>query len=195
MMFVFKNKIKKRRPARFSKHEQQTKAGEELSRIDLFIQKMEQIDATTPEQFGDKLLSLIARENEIIQGALFLADSSKKSCKLKFVSGYACDLEVCKTLTFDPGEGFPGQVFSDRTIINLRDFPEGYMKIRTGLGEASPRSLLLFPLLHSGDPVGVVELASFGEFQKEDELFYGQLSETIARKFKNLKTKKKSQGA
>ncbi len=147
--------------------------------------------AASPEQFGEKILSLIARENEIIQGAIYMANQSEQDMELTFLSGYACNKKECREIRFKPGEGFPGQVFSDQTLLNLKDFPEGYVKIRTGLGEASPRSLLLFPLIDSGTSAGVVELASFREFTKADELFYTALSGEITRQIKNSMKKEK----
>lgn len=189
MRSLFKQKTEKTVSAGSDHDRQLTEPVNTISRLDAFIQKMDEITAATAPEFGEKLLSLIARENEIIQGILLLADHSQEPVKLKFLSGYACNREACRNLSFDPGEGFPGQVFNDQAVMLIKDFPEGYMKIRTGLGEASPRSLLLFPLLHSGRSTGISELASFREFTAEDEAFYRELSEPIALRLASLQAK------
>lgn len=184
MISLFKQKKSRKISDGKQAMQQISTAENQLSRIEIFLKKMEETEAASPEQFGEKLLSLIAKENEIIQGAVYMTSRSEKEVELTFLSGYACNKKECSEMRFTPGEGFPGQVFSDQTLLNLKDFPEGYVKIRTGLGEASPRSLLLFPLLDSGEAVGVIELASFREFTKDDEIFYNALSEHIAKKIK-----------
>lgn len=190
MRLLFKQKTKPEAAVGSDRDRQSTEPVNAISRLDAFIEKMDGITATTAAQFGEKLLSLIARENEIIQGVLFLTDQNQEPVKLQFISGYACDREACRELCFEPGEGWPGQVFNDQAVMQIKDFPEGYMKIRTGLGEASPRSLLLFPLLRSGRSIGVAELASFSEFTVEDEAFYRELSEPIALQLASLQAKK-----
>lgn len=190
MRLLFKQKTKPEAVVGSDHDHQPTEPVNAISRLDAFIEKMDGITATTAAQFGEKLLSLIARENEIIQGVLFLTDHNQEPVKLQFLSGYACDREACRELSFEPGEGWPGQVFNDQAVMQIKDFPEGYMKIRTGLGEASPRSLLLFPLLRSGRSIGVAELASFSEFTAEDEAFYRELSEPIALRLASFQAKK-----
>jgi hypothetical protein len=190
MISLFKQKTKPETAVGSDHDRQPTEPVTAISRLDAFIEKMDGIIATTAAQFGEKLLSLMARENEIIQGVLFLSDPNQEPVKLQFLSGYACDREACRELCFEPGEGWPGQVFNDKAVMQIKDFPEGYMKIRTGLGEASPRSLLLFPLLRSGESIGVAELASFSEFTAEDEVFYSELSEPIALRLASLQPKK-----
>jgi hypothetical protein len=190
MISLFKQK-KETAAATGSDHDRQLTGPETaISRLDAFTQKIDEISATTATQFGEKLLSLIAKENEIIQGVIFMADHHQKPVKLKFLCGYACNREACSELSFEPGEGWPGQVFNDQAVMQIKDFPEGYMKIRTGLGEASPRSLLLFPILQSGRSTGVAELASFKEFTAADEEFYRALSEPVAQRLASLQTKK-----
>jgi signal transduction protein with GAF and PtsI domain len=191
MISIFKHIKNRKQPDGTPAEPQVNTAENQLSRVDSFLKRVGETMAASPEQFGEKILSLIARENEIIQGAIYMANQSEQDMELTFLSGYACNKKECREIRFKPGEGFPGQVFSDQTLLNLKDFPEGYVKIRTGLGEASPRSLLLFPLIDSGTSAGVVELASFREFTKADELFYTALSGEITRQIKNSMKKEK----
>jgi signal transduction histidine kinase/CheY-like chemotaxis protein len=60
-------------------------------------------------------------------------------------------------------EGQLGRAVASGSITVLKSVPPDYVKIRSGLGEAAPTSLILAPLLHVGKVVGVLELAFFGE--------------------------------
>lgn len=162
-----------------------------LDRHSMFIEKTKAIKEASLDRYGERLLSVLARDKEILQGVLFMMDNSESPAKLRFTSGYACSNEFTKELSFEPGEGLTGQVFTDKKLLNLKDFPEGYIKVRTGLGEASPRSLLLFPLVDSEKPVGVIELASFSEFTGEDEHFYTCIADEIVTQMRQYTNGKK----
>jgi len=126
--------------------------------------------------FASKLLIKIAREKEILQGLFFLFDGKST---LNFLSGYACNKENIENTSFELGEGLPGQVAHDRKLINLRNVPNGYILIQTGLGQASPNSLIVFPVNHEDKLLGVIELASFQTFTDDDETLFIELSKKI----------------
>lgn len=138
-------------------------------------------------QFSQELLSLIARQKEISQGVFFLSDKNDGIPVLKFLSGYAYmqSSETEEMIMF--GEGLPGQVAKDGKLMNLTDIPEGYMSIQSGLGKASPASLIIFPIMHEGNTLAVIELASFHKFTSEDEKFFEEISPAIAEQMlKNM---------
>jgi len=159
----------------------------EVTRVEAFLKKLESLDKSDPEKYGQNVLSHIAKEKEILQGVIYVFDESEKPASLKFLSGYACNNEFNKEMSFEPGEGLPGQVFSDKKMLNLKDFPEGYIKIKTGLVEASPTSLLFIPLFNSELSLGIIEIASFHKFTTEDEVFFTEISKTIFKDLLNIK--------
>ena len=57
--------------------------------------------------------------------------------------------------------------------------PEDYIKISSGLGEAAPTSLIVFPVLFEETVMAVIELASFAPFTEIQQTFLDQLSESI----------------
>jgi hypothetical protein len=61
----------------------------------------------------------------------------------------------------------------------VADLPEGYVKISSGLGEASPSNLAVLPILFEGQVLGVIELASFTTFTPVQTDFLEQLTETL----------------
>jgi GAF domain-containing protein len=154
--------------------------GNEMIRtVESFV-KLGDYSATSLINFTQELFSLIARQKEISQGVFFLCDTNDGIPVLKFLSGYAYNrsTESEEMLLF--GEGLPGQVAKDGKLINITDIPDGYMSIQSGLGKASPASLIIFPIIHEGNTLAVIELASFHKFTREDEQFFEDISPAIA---------------
>ena len=70
--------------------------------------------------------------------------------------------------------------------VNIKQIPSGYIKAISGLGEATPSNLLICPLIQSGETRGVIELATFKEFSKEEENYFTTLGEIINEKLSHL---------
>jgi putative methionine-R-sulfoxide reductase with GAF domain len=130
-------------------------------------------------KFASSLLIRIAREKEILQGMFLLYDGKTT---LNYLSCYAYNGENTENLSFELGEGLPGQVAQDRKLINLSNVPKDYIIVRTGLGHSSPNSLIVFPVNHKDLLIGVIELASFHPFTADDESFFLEISERIGEK-------------
>ncbi len=60
--------------------------------------------------------------------------------------------------TLEAGESLVEQAVLSNRIIELNDVPADYVKINSGLGEATPRYLVMVPVAHDGQTNGVVEL-------------------------------------
>lgn len=147
--------------------------------VEHFI-KMGDYHGSSLLHFSQELFSLIARQKEISQGVFFLCVINDGIPVLKFLSGYAYEKASGSQETMLLGEGLPGQVAKDGKLINLTDIPDGYMSIQSGLGKASPASLIIFPIIHEGNTLAVIELASFHKFTSEDEQFFKDISPAIA---------------
>lgn len=132
------------------------------------------------KQYSSKLLSHIAKVKEISQGAFFISDLKDGKPVIKFLTGYAISDPENGSEILDLGEGFPGQVAKDGSMMNICDIPQGYLSIESGLGKSSPVSLILFPVKHNDQVLAVIELASFHKFTQEDEIFFRTISPVIA---------------
>lgn len=53
-------------------------------------------------------------------------------------------------------------------MIVLQDLPEHYIKVRSGLGEAAPASLIIVPIKHEQEIVAVMELAALRPFSSKE---------------------------
>jgi hypothetical protein len=131
-------------------------------------------------QYSIKCLSLLAKEREISQGAFFIPDKVDDKPVIKFLSAFASPDPENMTDIIELGEGFPGQVAKDGNMINISDIPEGYLTIESGLGKSAPASLIVFPVKYEDKIIAVIELASFHKFTTDDELYFSEISHSIA---------------
>ena len=144
------------------------------------------------KEFSSKLLSVIARILEISQGVFFNAEKCKGAHVIRYLSGYASQNLDTGNLEYEFGQGLSGQVAKDGKLININSVPEGYITILSGLGEASPRSMIIFPVLNKNQVLAVIELASFKVFSKSDEEFLMGIAPYVAREILKLKKKRQS---
>ncbi len=115
------------------------------------------------------------------QGAFFyLNDDDPNNPYLELLATYAYNKERKKKKIFKLGEGLVGTVAIEKATIYMTDIPEDYITITSGLGGATPRSLLIVPLKAEEEIVGVIEIASFNELKDYEISFVEQVSESIA---------------
>lgn len=115
------------------------------------------------------VLAAICNQIKAGQGAIYLVKENKEVRTVDLYTSYAFHISEKETLSFAFGEGLVGQVVIEGNTLNIVDIPENYINIVSGLGNASPRHLLITPLIKSKKVVGVVEIASFTAFSKEEE--------------------------
>jgi len=129
---------------------------------------------------ADKILKLLVTYLNANQGALYLCVRSQPDAYLERVATYAYGKKKFETHRIPFGEGVVGQCVLEGSPTYLRDVPKDFLKINSGLGEATPRNVLITPLKTNQLVMGVVELASFTYFETHQIEFVGRLAENIA---------------
>ena len=76
----------------------------------------------------------------------------------------------------------------EKDMIYMTDVPDGFVHITSGLGKANPTAILITPLMINEKIEGVIELASFHEFEAYKIEFIKKLSENIASTISNVNT-------
>jgi signal transduction histidine kinase/CheY-like chemotaxis protein/HAMP domain-containing protein len=114
-----------------------------------------------------------------LHGTFFLAERSGEETRLRLIAGYGLRADKDAPIQYRIGQSLIGQVAKSRRLVVVDEIPHGYIKITSGLGEAPPANLVVFPLLFEGEVLGVVELASFSTFTPVQIDFLEQFAETL----------------
>jgi HAMP domain-containing protein/signal transduction histidine kinase/CheY-like chemotaxis protein len=114
-------------------------------------------------------------------GAFFLAEPTADArSELVLVASYGYTPRASEMRDrFEIGEGLVGQAAFERKTIALTDLPPGYIKVGSGLGEATPADILVMPVLFEDQVLGVIELASLRPFSDVNRDFLDRITETI----------------
>ncbi|MFC7494074.1 MULTISPECIES: HAMP domain-containing protein [unclassified Nocardioides] len=114
------------------------------------------------------------------QGSFFLSDNGMDGDgTLRRIASYGYRARRSVPDRFAAGEGIVGQAAAQRSPIVLANVPPTYVRISSGLGQATPLSIVVLPVLFEDQVLGVVELASFAPFSEVHMQFLGQLMEII----------------
>ncbi len=143
-------------------------------------------------EVGRLILSELAPVVSAHRGAFYLLDVSDEQQRLKLLAGYALEAEA--PLAFRIGEGLVGQCAREKRGILLDNVPANYVRISSGLGGATPASLIILPVLFEGDVKGVIELASFDRFNPTHKAFLDLLVESIGIVINTIEANMRTEG-
>jgi methyl-accepting chemotaxis protein len=130
-------------------------------------------------------LNAICKQLEAGQGAIYAVNESEEKRIVELQGGYALNIGESTTISYEFGEGLIGQAAVSGRSLYVDDVPEGYIKIVSGLGSASPKYLLIVPMKHDGQVLGVMEIASFTPISEDGRKFSEEAGELIANQITN----------
>lgn len=141
-----------------------------------------------------KIISNLVKYLDATQGGLFLLnDNDLKDKYIEQMAAFAYDRNRFHKKRIELGEGVIGASFLEKKRIYMTKLPDDYMEIRSGLGTASPNSLLVVPLKVEENVIGVIEIASFNILQEHEIEFVEKVSENISSVLYTSLTGRKTQ--
>ena len=124
-----------------------------------------------------ELAPLVSAQHAVFYVVTSPRDGSEPVLQLE--AGYGYEERQSLSTTFQFGEGLVGQCAKEKKRILLTKVPTDYVKINSGLGEATPLNIIVLPVLFEGSVRAVIELASFTPFSDTHQAFLDQLPESI----------------
>ncbi len=116
-----------------------------------------------------------------VQAGIYIAEKdAEDKTMLHLTAFFAYDLLKQKQCTIEVGEGLVGETFQEKRIIHLKSIPANYLSVVSGLGGAEPNRIILIPMQTSEAVVGVIEIASFQDFEEHHVEFLAKIAENFA---------------
>jgi PAS domain S-box-containing protein len=140
------------------------------------------------EDLAKNIMTNLTDYLNVNQGAMYILneiDDKNKFFEMKAAIAY--NREKYLKVTFEEKEGLVGRCAFEKLPVYLKEIPQEYIKITSGLGTAEPNFLLLVPLIINEKVLGVIELASFNEIPQYQIDFILTLGENIASTISNVK--------
>ncbi len=145
------------------------------------------------DELSDKVIEKLVGYMKANQGGLFILEEDSNGHE--FITLKACrayDRKKFLERQIALGEGLIGQIALEKETLVMTEIPDGYLRITSGLGIASPTCLIIVPLKSNDNVVGIIEMASFKEFTETDVEFLEKVGESIASTILSAKTNQKT---
>lgn len=145
------------------------------------------------QELYQQIVKFVVRYVNANQGALFLLNEESDQPFLEMVSCYAYEKRkfIQKKIGID--EGLVGQCYLEKQTCHLKQIPAGYISITSGLGQGTPRTLLVVPLVQNDVVQGVLEIASFHDIKDFEISLIEKFGESIAASISSLRMQDQTQ--
>jgi vacuolar-type H+-ATPase subunit I/STV1 len=140
------------------------------------------------------LITSIVKYIDATQGSIFMVNENDSDHEfLEMVACYAYERKKHFSKKIEIGQGLIGQCYLEKETIRLKEVPEDFVNITSGLGEAVPTFVAIIPIRRETSVTGVMEFALFHELEDYQIEFLEKLGQNIATFFientMNTKTK------
>jgi CheY-like chemotaxis protein/CHASE3 domain sensor protein/putative methionine-R-sulfoxide reductase with GAF domain len=109
-------------------------------------------------------------------GVMYLYENGQ----LSLSGSYAFHYRKNNSSIIQIGEGLVGQAAQEKKTIVFTEIPDDYIKINSGLGNTTPKNIIIIPLLQDGTLKGVMEIGATREFSELDLQFLNMIGENLA---------------
>lgn len=145
-------------------------------------------DIDNIEELSYNLISNLVKYIDANQGAFFIIeDEDEADTHLKMTACYAYERRKYADKRLELDEGIVGAAILEQETIYMTDVPESYVNITSGLGQATPGSLLVVPLKINEEVHGVIEIGAINPIAKHSLDFVEKVAENIASTISNVK--------
>ncbi|NPA44491.1 MAG: PAS domain-containing protein [Chlorobi bacterium] len=152
-----------------------------------------QQDFNDINSLSEASIKMLVKYLNVEQAGIFILQEKNNKKLLVLEATYAFDKKKQLNSEFEIGESLVGKCAKERKLIKIDDLPEGYTFIGSGLGEDTPKTLLLVPLIFEKTLFGVIEIASLHKIPEYKINFILEVGKRIAANIANIQRKYASQ--
>lgn len=122
-------------------------------------------------------------------GGIFVLNENKETGDKTFdlVAMFAYDRNRMMQRSYHFAEGLIGACAAERDTIILKEIPQDYIEITSGLGGTNPNYIIVVPLIFEDEVMGVIEIASLQELKDFEVQFLKDLAKSIASTLHTVK--------
>jgi CheY-like chemotaxis protein/signal transduction histidine kinase/HAMP domain-containing protein len=150
-----------------------------------------QRDLTT---VGRNLLSVLTPLVDAQQGVIYQMTSQGDRPHLRRLAAYADGELNGHPESLALGEGLVGQCAAEKRSMLLSDLPASAVPIRSSLFEATPRNVVVLPVLFESEVKAVIELASLHSFASLHLAFLDQMAANIGIVLNSIEATMQTEG-
>ena len=146
------------------------------------------LDNDNIEKLGYRIVSHAVEYLNANQASIFVVEKNEDNeeiLELKAAHAYDRQKFMHKHIAF--GEGMAGAVAKEKKTKLIKNVPDDYVHITSGLGQSNPRNILIVPLMMEDNVLGLLEIATFKEFKSHEVDFIEQVAESIATTINTVK--------
>jgi len=141
-----------------------------------------------PDKLYFLLIKDLSKYIQAIQGGIFiLDDTDANNIFFDLKAFFAYNRKKFAERKIKWGDGLIGTCAIEKKYMHLKEVPESYIQVTSGLGETNPQNLLLVPLLREDKVYGVLEFASLNDFTINHISFIEQVADSIASTMASLR--------
>ncbi|MEW9053670.1 MAG: response regulator [Neobacillus sp.] len=130
--------------------------------------------------FTGQFISTVCTIADAGYGILYIRETNGNQTYLTRLASYAAynngSVGIKK---IEIGEGLVGQCAADGHTILLKQVPENYIKVGSGLGSTNPSAIIIIPVLYEGEVLAVLELATLHDFSPLHQDLFEQTAEHL----------------
>ena len=124
---------------------------------------------------ADNIVSFVCGYLNAKVGSLYIV----KDQELELAGGYAFVPHFANQ-SIEFGDGLIGQAAISKQVMTINDLPEDYVSISSSMGEISPQTLIIFPLVKDDVVIGIMELGWLEKSHKDAYRYVEAITESIA---------------
>jgi len=139
------------------------------------------------DSLANLFITSAAAALEARYGVFYLKQENESGdARLVKMASYAGNRQDIGSQGFAMGDGLVGQCALENKTIVVNDPPNDYVKVRSGLGSATPVQIVISPVTFEKDVIAVVELAAIHPFTDGQLSLLDELVVTLGIKIKSI---------